>query len=114
MIYAIEAEGTGFVKFGKARDVLKRLGNLQIGSPYRLKLIASADWPDAEESLIHLFLEDSHERGEWFRREGRCQQVIDLMRDLNSGLDEWQRLSRFGNHRSKSLRLAVDRKAANG
>jgi hypothetical protein len=68
--------------------------NLQISTPFQLKMIAEADWPDAEERAIHSFLDASHHRGEWFRRGREAELVIGLMRDGQRGLDEWLRRSR--------------------
>jgi hypothetical protein len=56
MIYAIEAVGSGFIKFGKARSVGRRLKELETACPYDLHIIAVADWPDGAETALHLHL----------------------------------------------------------
>lgn len=93
MIYAILVEGSRYVKFGKAENVKKRLSGLQTGCPYELKLIAVADWPDAEEGAIHSYLNAIRCRGEWFSRDSSVERVLGLMRDGQRGFDEWKRLT---------------------
>jgi hypothetical protein len=106
MIYAI-TDGE-YVKFGKASDPIQRLNSLQIGNAKELRLVACAEWPDAEEPLIHLYLEHCWCRGEWFRREADAEKVIGMLRDAK-GLDDWKRLSRTGNNRPRTLRIAARR-----
>jgi hypothetical protein len=105
LIYAIALDG--YVKFGKAGNVKKRLISLQSGSPFKLKLIAWANWPDSEETEIHAFLADSHVLGEWFNRTPKAELVIGLLRD-EQGLDEWKRRSRSRRceHRTRSRAAA--------
>jgi hypothetical protein len=107
MIYAIRAVGTPFTKFGTAKDAYKRLAYLQIGIPFKLLLMANADWPNKQEGVIHAYLADSLERGEWFKDSPNTRKVIDLLRDGESGYREWQRISLAGNGlTSKTKKLA--------
>lgn len=117
MIYAIRAVGTNFVKFGKARDVVKRLSCHQISSPFDLRLVASAPWPDSEESMIHLYLSDCRERGEWFNSSSSVERVIGLLRDGELGLREWLRVRQAGvgvDARSTLRRIVRLRAGLNG
>jgi hypothetical protein len=59
------------IKIGVARDVMRRLNELQIGNPLELVLLASfkanseahAYWL---EKNLHRFFKEDHIRGEWF------------------------------------------------
>lgn len=55
-----------YVKIGKAKDVQKRLSQLQIGSPQKLELIGSTFVDEAMEFYLHNKLEKYRVRGEWF------------------------------------------------
>ena len=69
-IYAIQAEGSPYVKIGStSASVEKRLKSLQAGQPLPLRLIAhqaiEADLSRIERQ-IHHFLATERQRGEWF------------------------------------------------
>lgn len=83
LIYAIKCGK--WVKFGKANSVDQRLRDLQIGNPYKLKMLMSADWPDEFEGHIHRFLEAHLHRGEWFIDCIATRRLIDLMADKSEG-----------------------------
>jgi hypothetical protein len=107
LIYAIRAVGTDFIKFGKANDPVQRLAGLQTSNPFELKLVACAEWPDKEESYIHMYLDDFRHRGEWFVCDKATDKIVGLLRDGEAGLREWQRISRSGNQRPFVLRNAL-------
>lgn len=90
MIYALEAVGTGFIKFGRASSVGRRLAELECGSPYELNIIAVANWPDHAESTVHRYLEPVSERREWFRDSSLARQVIAWMVNGEAGLERIQ------------------------
>jgi hypothetical protein len=93
MIYAIQVIGAPFkpyTKFGKSNDPASRLVQHQTSSPFQVVLLASADWPDAEEAKIHKYLEKYHVRGEWFAAGRRTSLVIDLLQQ-EDGLSIWLR-----------------------
>ena len=79
MIYAVEAFGSGCIKFGIAKLVGHRIKNLQVGCPYELAVRAVADWPDSAEMRIHSYLITEHVRGEWFKDGDKASSVIALM-----------------------------------
>jgi hypothetical protein len=88
VIYAIQAVGTDFIKFGKANSVSKRLKDLEVGNPHELHIVGAADWPDGAETAIHKYLATQCERGEWFRDGELVQQVIGWM--LNDSFEHLQ------------------------
>lgn len=65
-IYFILCQATGRVKCGVAVDPRARLGDLQVGSPTPLKLIAEIDGDHRKENAIHHRLDRWHIHGEWF------------------------------------------------
>jgi hypothetical protein len=79
-LYAIAAEGTGFVKLGIAVDVDARLKSLQCSSPSKLHLLASRIGTYADERTLHERFGEYRAEGEWFRNEGA----------LADFLTEWQ------------------------
>lgn len=79
MIYAIQAKGTKFVKFGVAKNVGKRLMAHQVSCPHELVILAAADWPNWAEALIHNRLRLQCVRGEWFEYRGVAVRIVELM-----------------------------------
>lgn len=86
MIYAIRALGTEYVKIGRAKSVGKRLKDLDTGCPHELHIEAIADWPEAHETAIHLYLEDHCQKLEWFKDSHRTKQVIEWLQQKDAGL----------------------------
>ena len=93
MIYAIKAHlnGRPFVKFGRSRDVVRRLSALQVSSPYKLRLLGVGDWPDIEEARIHAYLWAYKARGEWFRESSATDHVVALLVNPD-GLVTWHQM----------------------
>ena len=87
MIYAIEAVGSGYIKFGRARSVGKRLKELECACPHDLHILAVADWPDGAETAVHLYLEPELQRGEWFKDSQLVREVISWMVNGQAGLE---------------------------
>lgn len=88
MIYALEAVGTEFIKIGISNNVGRRITEIQNGLPMDVNILAIVDWPHAEERRIHVYLDGSWQRGEWFRRSSDVEHIISLMRDPD-GLAKW-------------------------
>lgn len=68
MVYFIEATGLDLVKIGAARNLARRLKELQTGCPVPMKVwggILTDDPPGLERRLHHQFAEH-RSRGEWF------------------------------------------------
>ena len=99
MIYAIEAVGSGFIKFGRAKSVGKRLKELETACPYDLHIVAVADWPDGAETAIHLHLRSMHQRGEWFMDGELTKEVLSWMLNGQAGLERLQ--AQIPNHRDR-------------
>ena len=82
MIYAIEALGLSFIKFGRTQNIEHRLTSLQIGCPVQLAVLATADWPNESEYVIHQLLADRRGLGEWF---GVCDPVTRIVNQMLQG-----------------------------
>lgn len=68
MVYFIE-HPNGFIKIGVANDVSKRLSQIQVSCPEKLKVILVIEGSfELEAQLHHQFLKFAH-NGEWFRAE---------------------------------------------
>lgn len=68
MIYFIQSCcPNGFIKIGRARDIPQRLGKLQNGTPYELKVLRVLAGGITEERFLHRDFADARERGEWYR-----------------------------------------------
>lgn len=104
MIYAIHAVGTKLVKFGKAKDVARRLTNHQVSCPYELRVLASCDWPDEMEAKIHRLLEAEWVRGEWFKLEKLPINLIAMMKEKD-GLEQFNSLWAEPSHKLATGRL---------
>ena len=76
MIYFVRAEATPYVKIGyvktaktkvsTSRAINKRISELQVGCPYELTLLRTADGELAEETALHNKYSTRKVRGEWF------------------------------------------------
>jgi hypothetical protein len=68
-VYVIQAGG-GPVKIGHARNLAERMRAIQIGSPYRLRMMFAAECIDGSvcqvERLAHAKIAASRMTGEWF------------------------------------------------
>lgn len=76
MIYAIQRGLDGPIKIGLAKDPSKRLGDLQVGCPDQLVLLAVGDLPNAAEKAFHRRLDAHHVRGEWFMPTDEVMAVV--------------------------------------
>ena len=81
-----------FIKIGITSDVSGRITLLQIGNPYKLRLLASWAVEDAivQEERLHGILGRWYERGEWFkapddvvRKLVECKSLDDFMLPLD-------------------------------
>ncbi len=70
-----------FVKIGFAYDPVSRMCNMQIGNPYKLKLlkVIQSMTPEQLEQEIHGKIEAYRVRGEWFKLP---QDVLDALLSL--------------------------------
>jgi len=67
MLYFVLNTRSKAVKIGFSDDPAKRLDDLQIASPDRLKLLGVSPGGRLEEAALHAQFADQHLRGEWFR-----------------------------------------------
>lgn len=67
-VYLIRSGDTLYCKVGSAKDITKRLTNLQVGNPRELTLVAAFESsnPLQDERSLHKDLEQYHVRREWF------------------------------------------------
>lgn len=76
-LYFIEAIGTPFVKIGVCTGSAElRITQLQTGSPFELRLVASRRGSAQDERNIHRRLKDSRIRGEWFEWTDELKVII--------------------------------------
>ena len=70
-LYVIQSDVTGAVKIGRSSNPEKRLLELQTGSPYRLRLLASFLEKGEEEPILHRAMDRWRLKikGEWFHHE---------------------------------------------
>lgn len=77
-VYFIEAVGLDLIKIGFARDVWRRLADLQAASPVELRMLGViCEAGVTLERKIHSQLAEYRVRGEWFRR---CDQIAEYLR----------------------------------
>ena len=81
MIYAIRIGDDGPIKIGKGRNPENRLTNLQISSPFLLRLLASCNWHDSNETIIHHHLRNSYLRGEWFEPTDEVMKIVGMIKE---------------------------------
>lgn len=65
-VYFVQQGDGGPVKIGVAKDPRNRLADLQVGSPYPLRLLCVFRTIVAYESELHRTLRDYRLSGEWF------------------------------------------------
>lgn len=78
-IYFVQSVAGGPIKVGHAMYPRLRLTDLQVGSPVRLRILATTPGSFITESAFHERLRSEHSHGEWFWP-GPCMYA--LLRDL--------------------------------
>lgn len=66
VVYFIQCGPGGPIKIGVARNVKKRMAQLQTGQPYTLELLATMPGNVTVEQRLHLKLRAHRMSGEWF------------------------------------------------
>lgn len=72
-LYVFQAAVTGAVKVGRSDNPERRLNDLQVGCPYRLKIILVAPSQGHSERRVHEAMKHTRTRfinGEWFHEIG--------------------------------------------
>lgn len=78
------------VKIGHTRNIVKRLANMQVGTPEPLNCLAVLQGQGWQEPVWHRAFEDRRRGGEWFRWGHQLETAISLARE---GKDWWDHLS---------------------
>ena len=79
-IYFIEYHDSGPVKIGYAKNVDKRLCNLQTACPYELRVLVAAPGSIDCETILHAYLSNFMIRGEWFWPVPELQKIVRRLR----------------------------------
>lgn len=79
-IYAIGTPEGEYVKIGRAKDVNRRVAQLQSSNPDELMVLGAFIGRDYIETILHIAFEDYRHRGEWFRRAAPVEGLIDYMK----------------------------------
>ena len=67
------------VKFGLANNPVARLAELQTGNSSPLVIAALLRVRSEFEACVHAVCREEHLRGEWFRYQGICLAIVDMM-----------------------------------
>lgn len=86
-VYFIEAKDSGCVKIGWAKDPQERLGQLQCGCPYELRLLHHEPGSRLDEGKAHRLYKELWIRGEWFRLDGVLKERLGPRGTLNGIID---------------------------
>lgn len=81
-VYFVEAIGSGRVKIGFTKSPEDRLGSIQTGCPFPLKLLAVVAGSEFDESELHERFASYRSQGEWFRLEGELQAHITTLMEV--------------------------------
>lgn len=80
-IYIVRRGEDGPVKIGRTKDVGKRLVELQVGSPDKLRLVARFPAPEWVEDRLHSVLTAHRLSGEWFSWCAEIELLVSLIRE---------------------------------
>jgi hypothetical protein len=95
-LYIIQSHTTGAFKVGRSSDPERRLRDLQVGSPFKLRLILVVRDQGKRERSVHRCLAGFHSQGtyegEWFIEPGMASLPDDLyeMLDLEMVSTWWE------------------------
>jgi predicted GIY-YIG superfamily endonuclease len=81
-VYFVQSGRRGAIKIGYARDVDKRVNELQIGNPFKLRVVAlmpceSLDHAKYVETKLHKRFKSHKIRGEWFKNSINFNKAVD-------------------------------------
>lgn len=87
-VYFIECQG--YVKVGVAYDPAKRIVDLQVGSPFKHKLLKTFECINAQkyEAKLHKLWRQFRVQGEWFRVPSDLLKLVIELSDLTELLDD--------------------------
>lgn len=87
-IYFIWGQTTKLIKIGRALCVVRRLAELQGGSPDRLSVAWLYQAPPEHETELHARFRDSHSHGEWF---WPSEKLVTFIRNGRAPPERWLR-----------------------
>lgn len=97
-LYVIQMAVTGAFKVGRSNDIDRRLGELQVGCPHRLKVLIRGEGLGHLERHVQRALRSFQTRyanGEWFHEEGLGSLPVDIYdlipEDVLEDPDWWKR-----------------------
>jgi len=86
-LYVIQSHTTGAFKVGRSSNPERRLHDLQVGSPFKLRLILVVEGMGWREKRVHEALQGYHSQGtyegEWFIEPGLATLPLDLYEQLD-------------------------------
>jgi len=86
-LYLIQSSCTGAFKVGRSSDPKRRLHDLQVGSPFELRLILVLEKQGHRERAVHRALRGYHSqgvhKGEWFIEPGLASLPMDIYAQLD-------------------------------
>lgn len=97
MIYFIQH--TDFIKIGYTKEIHKRLGQLQVSCPVKLKVLGLIQGTYDDEAKYHNMFNHIHSHGEWFSAN---QELIDFIDKQNTDL-MWKH--GFQEHESNEINI---------
>jgi hypothetical protein len=84
VVYFIGSEDIEYVKIGTTSDISKRLGGIQTGMPFDLRVLFTFPGGRTEERMAHDAFAEFVKRGEWFIVRGKLKEYIRyMMNDSN-------------------------------
>lgn len=83
-VYAVEG-APGWVKIGKAKNIRKRVGDLQVAHPVKLRLLAVLSDNPADENAFHRSWKQWRTHGEWFELSREIREALRLSATQREG-----------------------------
>lgn len=80
-IYFLQQGDDGPIKIGYTKDLLARIKDLQVGSPYELKLILSFRGFPEKERELHAKFREHRMSGEWFTPSDEIMEFVKEQRE---------------------------------
>lgn len=88
-IYFIQMDLIGPIKIGIAQDPYRRMAELQVASPYELKMLYFFPSTMKTEREIHNLLSNDNIRGEWFHPTRKVLSEIEEQKTIDKRMEKW-------------------------
>ena len=105
MIYFIQPENEPVVKIGYAKEIKKRLIQLQISNYQKLRLILLVSGDLKKESHFHFMFKDDKINGEWFYLSENIKKYLEQSKNIDLRHDYGYGEGISEDWRTKKLRL---------